>query len=94
MEVTVDKYGRIVIPKPVRERLGLDAGSALELSVEPAEGGGDVLRLQPTHDRPGLVWEDGVFVHIGATDAPLDPVASVQRARDDRSRHLGNTELS
>jgi len=40
MEVTLDKYGRIVIPKPVRERLGLEAGSTLELGVEPVEGGG------------------------------------------------------
>jgi hypothetical protein len=35
-----------------------------------------------------------VLVHIGATDAPLDPVTSVQKARDDRSRHLSNSDSS
>lgn len=34
MRVTMDGAGRVVIPKAVREELALDAGVALELTVE------------------------------------------------------------
>ena len=34
MEVTIDEYGRIVIPKSIRARLRLEAGSSLELDVD------------------------------------------------------------
>ena len=34
MEVTIDAYGRIVIPKSIRVRLGLEAGSSLERDVD------------------------------------------------------------
>lgn len=34
MEVTIDKFGRILIPKKVRQRLGLQAGQALELTSD------------------------------------------------------------
>lgn len=33
MRTTIDAAGRIVVPKPVRDDLGLTAGSELELSV-------------------------------------------------------------
>jgi AbrB family looped-hinge helix DNA binding protein len=32
--VSIDKFGRVLIPKKVREQLALQAGGALELSVE------------------------------------------------------------
>ncbi len=47
MEVTVDDYGRIVIPKPIRDRLGLESGSSLELDVASEEGGGEAITLRP-----------------------------------------------
>lgn len=33
MRTTIDKAGRIVVPKPLREELGLEAGQELELSA-------------------------------------------------------------
>jgi len=33
MRTTIDAAGRIVVPKPVRDDLGLTAGTELELSV-------------------------------------------------------------
>ncbi|WP_112902793.1 AbrB/MazE/SpoVT family DNA-binding domain-containing protein [Salinibacter ruber] len=32
MEVEIDDYGRIVIPKEVRDHLGIDSGTALKLT--------------------------------------------------------------
>ncbi|PYY02429.1 MAG: AbrB/MazE/SpoVT family DNA-binding domain-containing protein, partial [Acidobacteria bacterium] len=37
MNIRVDKAGRIVLPKPVRDRLGLKAGASLEI-CESADG--------------------------------------------------------
>ncbi|MGH3566236.1 MAG: AbrB/MazE/SpoVT family DNA-binding domain-containing protein [Pseudonocardia sp.] len=51
MKVTIDAAGRVVIPKQVRERLGLTAGSTLEI-----EELGDHVELPPA-DR--TVWIDG-----------------------------------
>lgn len=83
MEVTLDEYGRIVIPKPVRDRLGLGAGTSLELTVTQSEGGGEEISLRPSGRSPALERVDGVLVHTGTSDRPLDPVESVQRARSD-----------
>jgi AbrB family looped-hinge helix DNA binding protein len=94
MEVTIDNYGRIVIPKPLRERLGLDPGAALQLTVEPADGG-EALQLRPVNDRLTLVRKDGVLVHTGTTaNETFDPVESVRRARAERTRHLADPDAS
>lgn len=50
MTLTIDKAGRIVIPAAVRERLGLTAGTPLELTVEDAG-----LRLVASAPSPVLV---------------------------------------
>lgn len=42
MKVTIDAAGRLVIPKQVRARLGLEAGSELELDEV-----GDHVELRP-----------------------------------------------
>ena len=34
MHVTLDKYGRIVVPKPVRDQLGMGEGTDLKVEVE------------------------------------------------------------
>lgn len=88
MEVTVDKYGRIVIPKPVRERLGLKAGSALELSIEPSGEGGEAAVLRPAGQKPALQRKGGVLVHTGKADQPLDSVEAIRRSREERMRKL------
>jgi AbrB family looped-hinge helix DNA binding protein len=33
MEVEIDDYGRIVIPKEVRELLGIESGASLDIRV-------------------------------------------------------------
>ena len=86
MKVTVDKHGRVLIPKPIRDRLGLEAGTELELSVQPDENG-EALMLRPAA-RPTLIWRDGVLVHTGTIDEPLNPGEYVHKVRDARVRQL------
>ncbi len=59
MTIKIDKAGRIVLPKPVRERFHLREGSELEL-----EERSDGLTLRPVEQRSSMVQEKGVWVHL------------------------------
>lgn len=50
MRTTIDRAGRLVIPAAVRERLGLEPGTTLEVSVEDTG-----IRLEPVAPGPQLV---------------------------------------
>ena len=63
MRTTIDSAGRLVIPKPLRDRLGLRPGE-----VEVEADGAD-LRVRPLTD-DALVEEDGWLV-VPATGTPV-----------------------
>lgn len=65
METTVDAVGRIVLPKALRDALGLTPGSKVDVS---RYGAG--LQLVPTGRTARLVEEDGLLVATG--DTPID----------------------
>jgi len=86
MEVTVDDYGRIVIPKPIRDRLGLESGSSLELDVA-SEGGGEAITLRPRGQEPPLQRKGGLLVHTGClTDEDFDVVQQLREQREARAQ--------
>jgi len=89
MEVTIDEYGRIVIPKALRDRLGLEAGTSLELDV-PSDAP-DTIRLAPTGRQPALRQKGPLLVHTGRlTREDFDVVEQLRQARADRaSKHAG-----
>lgn len=55
MRTTIDKAGRVVIPKALRDRVGMQGGE-VEISVE-----GAALRIEPVSGN-GTVERGGVFV--------------------------------
>ncbi len=67
MKAVVDSVGRIVVPKPLRDALGLQTGSTVEIS---RYGAG--LALVPAGRTARLVTEDGVLVATGK--ATIDDV--------------------
>ena len=79
MTLKMDKAGRVILPKPVRDRLGLTAGSDLELR-ETAEG----LMLEPARRRPSLVKEGSFLVHTGTLPSGYDILKSIDAERQDR----------
>jgi AbrB family looped-hinge helix DNA binding protein len=62
METTIDSVGRIVVPKPLRDALGLIPGSTVDIS---RYGAG--LQLMPTGRTAQLVEESGALVATGET---------------------------
>jgi AbrB family looped-hinge helix DNA binding protein len=77
MEITIDAAGRIVVPKSLREAVGLTAGAAVDIS---RYGAG--LQLVPAGRTARLVREDGVLVATGGTKIDDDDVfALVDAAR-------------
>jgi AbrB family looped-hinge helix DNA binding protein len=83
MNVKIDKAGRIVLPKPVRDRLRLRQGSDLEIEERP-EG----VLLKPVHQRPSMVKENGFWVHLGELPRGLDWDELVDAAREERIKEI------
>ena len=62
MRATIDAVGRIVVPKPLRDALGLTPGATVDIS---RYGAG--LQLVPSGRTARLVDEDGALVATGDT---------------------------
>ena len=81
--VTVDKAGRIVIPKQMREELRLESGDSLALESE-----GERVTLRPLRASTPLQMERGVWVFRGSKPLSLAEANRLIRAtreqRDDR----------
>ncbi|HXB70723.1 MAG TPA: AbrB/MazE/SpoVT family DNA-binding domain-containing protein [Candidatus Acidoferrales bacterium] len=58
--VTLDKAGRVVIPKSLRDELHLESGDTLELESE-----GERVTLRPVRSGSSLRKEHGVWVFRG-----------------------------
>jgi len=69
MRATIDAVGRIVVPKPLCDALGLAAGATVDIS---RYGAG--LQLTPTGRTAELVEEAGVLVATGETKVDDDMV--------------------
>jgi AbrB family looped-hinge helix DNA binding protein len=79
----IDKVGRIVVPKSLRDRLGLRAGIELEVT-ESVEG----LTLKPISDQPSMVKVDGFWVHNGVAPAGFDWSRFTKEERELRNRRV------
>ena len=78
-KLTIDKSGRIVVPKPLRERLGLKPGTELE-AVD--QGGGVLLRA--VEQRPAMIKIEGLWVHRGVAEPNANWDRVIQRVREEQ----------
>jgi AbrB family looped-hinge helix DNA binding protein len=83
MTVKIDKAGRVILPKPLRDRLGLRAGSDLEIQ-ETAEG----VVLKPIERQPSMIKKHGLWVHTGKVPPGFDIVQAIHDDREERIRKL------
>jgi AbrB family looped-hinge helix DNA binding protein len=81
--VSLDRAGRIVVPKTVRDRLRLSPGDTFDLVVQ-----GDELTLRPRRSATPLQKERGVWVF--RTGQPLTAAETdemLHTIRTQRNRH-------
>ncbi len=60
METTLDRFGRIIIPKDVRDDMGLEAGAVLQIEKK-----GEKIVLQPVQGEPKIMEKKGILVFTG-----------------------------
>lgn len=82
MKVTLDEHGHITVPKSLRKKLGLEAGTELTLEVE-----GNQLLLKPAPEQSVLKERDGLLISTAEVDRDLD----VQTVITDASERLYRT---
>lgn len=88
--ITMDRAGRVVLPKAVRDELNLSAGDSLELSSDS-----DGLTLRPARASGRMIRKGGFWV-FRSEGKPITLEESnrwLQEIREERERkHLGLAE--
>src|SRR5215471_20150347 len=82
MKTTIDRGGRLVIPKPLREQAGLRPGD--ELTIECEDG---LIRLVPPSPKGCLVQKRSVLVWRPESGAGTADVSKL--IEEERERRLG-----
>lgn len=84
MNVRIDSAGRIVVPKAVRERLGLRKDRELQL-----EESGEMIMLKPVRQESAWVRDKrGWLVYTGTLPGNIDWDHLVQEDREARIREI------
>ncbi len=79
--LTMDKAGRVVLPKPVREELHLGAGDSLELEISE-----DQIVLRPVRRTPQMRKRDGIWVFRTGQPVSASSVnETIRQMRDERA---------
>lgn len=83
METTLDKFGRIVIPKEIRDDFDLKPGNRIR--IEESE---KTIILRPISGEPNLRWKEGVLVFSGTLLVDLEK--AVEKHREERLKSFGS----
>lgn len=81
MKTTLDRFGRVVVPKDIRDRLGLRPGAEIEIDEKE-----NAVVLKPVEHEPVLMVKEGVLVYSGK--AVGDIRGAVRAHREERVRKL------
>ncbi|MYH17022.1 MAG: AbrB/MazE/SpoVT family DNA-binding domain-containing protein [Gammaproteobacteria bacterium] len=92
MEATIDRAGRLVVPKPIREAAHLQPGTRVRFQLVDGCVQIEPLPLAVTLERPG-----GMVVAVPNSEIPALPAESVDetlaavRSRPNRPQHARST---
>lgn len=82
--VMVDKVGRMVLPKPVREAIGISGPTSV--SIEVVSGTAHISTLEPRGTAVPIARRRGRTVYTGALPPDWDSGEAVSRMREHRIR--------
>jgi AbrB family looped-hinge helix DNA binding protein len=78
--ITVDKAGRVILPKSVRDKLRLGAGDSLEM-----ESTGEEIVLRPRRESAQMRKRDGIWVFRRRQPISLESVnEAIRQLREER----------
>jgi AbrB family looped-hinge helix DNA binding protein len=81
MQLVIDRFGRVVLPKAIRDDLGVGAGDILDVDERP-----DGIMLRPAHETAIVREKAGVLVFGGKAIGDLRAaVAEHRRSRIERA---------
>jgi len=83
MQTTIDRFGRIVLPKKLRDDFNLAPGSQIHI-----EESGQEIILKPIHGEPNLRLKEGILVFTGVPVGDLNN--AVAKHRKERLTSFGN----
>jgi AbrB family looped-hinge helix DNA binding protein len=83
IEITLDRAGRVLIPKAVREQLHLQPGDILRLESE-----GEDITIRPQRANPSLVKERGIWVLSTGEPTTASIPDLIDQQRDRRNRQV------
>lgn len=81
MKTTLDRFGRVIVPKVIRDRLGLVPGAELTIDVHENE-----VVLKPVEHEAHLKRENGILVFAGTAKNDLGDAVRIHR--EDRHRNV------
>lgn len=83
-KISIDKAGRVVLPKSLREKMRVEAGDDLLVEAE-----GDRITLRPIRQEALLKKEYGIWVYQGeSSDASISDLIDAEREK--RIRELSD----
>ena len=83
-KLTLDKAGRVVIPKPLRDELQLGPGDTLQL-----ESSGEQITLRPVRGTMPLQKEHGIWVYRTGNPLPESVIDNIVREiREERDQRV------
>ena len=78
MITTLDKFGRVIIPKKFRKHLGINFETTLNISED-----GERIVIQPVKEKEPVIDKDGILVFTGKLDSRTSDFIG-----DDRSKRM------
>ena len=81
--ITIDSAGRFILPKAIRDRLHLRAGSKMKVDVIA-----DKIELTPQPDENVRLVRKGKRLIVIGVKGPFDAVEAIKAARDERDEVL------
>ncbi len=83
MVTTIDRGGRVVVPKKLRDQFHLLPGTEVEITADR-----DGIRVRPRGSEPALIRKHGFLVHHGSEPVDIDVVSFIAAERDRRAQFV------